>query len=287
MMRPILWCSANLLLVVAFSGQCSIHAQGVSPSTRAAKPLTAAEEGALNPKDSFRECEDCPEMVVVPAGSFTMGSAASEQGRSSTEGPHRQVTIARSFAVGKFEVTFAEWKACVAGGGCASNKSPSDQGWGKGRRPVINVSWNDAKEYVAWLSRKTGKTYRLLTEAEWEYAARAGTTTKHAFGDTITKSQAQYGASSTAAVGSFPANGFGLHDMHGNVWEWVEDCWNDSYQGAPTDGSPWTTGGCGSRVVRGGSFSHFMPGAVRSAFRGAYQSDILTFLTGFRVARTL
>ena len=130
----------------------------------------------------------------------------------------------RSFAVGKFELTFDEWAACVAGGGCASNKNPSDQGWGKVRRPVINVSWNDSKEYVAWRSGKTGKTYRLLSEAEWEYAARGGTTTKYAFGDTISKQQAQFSegslgsAKQTVEVGRFPANKFGLHDMHGSVW---------------------------------------------------------------------
>jgi hypothetical protein len=171
-------------------------------------------------------------MVVVPAGSFTMGSPPSEEGRSDSEGPQHRVTIARPFAVGKFEVTFAEWDACVAAGGCSHR--PGDQGWGRGNRPVIDVSWNDiTQQYLPWLSRKTGKTYRLLSEAEWEYAARAGTTTAFSTGRTITPEQANfdgnytYGGSAkgvyrskTVEVGSFPPNAFGLFDMHGNLWEW-------------------------------------------------------------------
>ncbi|MBO0766976.1 MAG: formylglycine-generating enzyme family protein, partial [Hyphomicrobiaceae bacterium] len=148
-------------------------------------------------------------MVVLAAGESTMGSNEYD----SEKPPHR-VKIARPFAVGKFEVTFAEWEACAAGGGCTGNRTPGDGGWGKGRRPVVNVSWHDAKEYVAWLSRKTGKTYRLLSEAEWEHAARAGTTTRYAFGDSIANSQAQYGVDKTAEVGTFAPNAWGLYDMH-------------------------------------------------------------------------
>ncbi len=197
-------------------------------------PLTAAKERALKAKDTFAECRECPEMVVVPAGSFLMGSPKSEDGNDGTEGPQHEVKIPRSFAIGKFEVTFAEWDACVAAGGCKYR--PGDQGWGRGKRPVINVSWNHVtKEYLPWLSRKTGKTYRLPTEAEWEYAARAGTTTPFSTGETITPSQANfdgnhtYGGSArgisrekTIVVGSFQANAFGLYDVHGNVWEWVQ-----------------------------------------------------------------
>jgi formylglycine-generating enzyme required for sulfatase activity len=234
----------------------------------------------------FRDCPDCPEMVVVPAGSFMMGSPANEEGRFDGEGPQHTVTIARPFAVGKFEVTFGEWDACVAGAGCTSNKSPSDAGFGKGRRPVIYVSWDDAKEYVAWLSRKAGKTYRLLSEAEWEYAARAGTTTRHAFGVTITSSQAQYSAGKTVEVGSFQSNRFGLHDMHGNVEEWVEDCRHGSYQGAPTDGSAWTTSCAdgGRRIARGGSWWSMYPRDLRSAQRSVGTTGNRV---GFRVGRTL
>ena len=182
--------------------------QKVDAEAAAKRKAEDAARRLPKPGDVIRDCSDsCPEMVVVPAGSFTMGSNEND-----SEKPPHTVTIRQPFAVGKFEVTFAEWEACVAGGGCTSNTAPSDQGWGKGRRPVINVSWSDAKEYAAWLSRKTGKTYRLLSEAEWEYAARAGTTTKYVFGDTITKRQAQFSegdygsAKQTVEVGTFPAN---------------------------------------------------------------------------------
>ncbi len=251
---------------------------------------------------SFRDCNDgCPEMVVVPAGSFTMGSPANEAGRSNDdEGPQRTVTIRQPFAVGKFEVTFAEWEACVAGGGCTSNRSPSDQGWGKGRRPVINVSWDDAKQYVSWLSRKTGKTYRLLSEAEWEYAARAGTTTRYSWGNDIDCSKASYDGGEKSAcyynpggkfrgtqpVGNYAANKFGLHDMHGNVWEWVEDCYADSYKGAPADGSAARDVASCRRVHRGGSWG-YDPDFLRSAFRGWYSTDFRLSGIGLRVGRTL
>ena len=157
---------------------------------------------------------------------------------------------------------------------------------------MIGVSWHDAKEYAAWLSRKTGKTYRLLSEAEWEYAARAGTTMRYAFGDTIGKSQAQYSedasgsAGKTAEVGSFPANKFGLHDLHGNVWEWVEDAWHPNYQGAPGDGSVWAGGDTSLRVQRGGSWLSF-PVVLRSASRHWYRPSNRYRDLGFRLARTL
>jgi formylglycine-generating enzyme required for sulfatase activity len=244
---------------------------------------------------SFRDCPDCPEMVVVPAGSFTMGAPLGEEGRFDREGPPRQVTVA-TFGAGKFEVTFQEWDACVSAGGCAANKNPSDHGWGRGRRPAINVSWDDiTAEYLPWLSRKTGKTYRLLTEAEWEFAARAGKQTKYAWGDEIGTSRAncdgcgsEWDAKQTAPVGSFDANAFGLHDMHGNVWEWVEDCWHETYADAPNDGSAWTSS-CTepSRVLRGGSFRD-NPLGLRSAYRTRIRPSVRIFNgSGFRVARTL
>ncbi len=253
---------------------------------------------AMQPGRVFRDCNDgCPEMVVVPAGSFTMGSPASEADRDADEGPQRKVTMARPFAVGKFEVTFAEWDACVAEKGCTHK--PGDQGWGRVKRPVINVSWGDAKQYVVWLSRKTGQSYRLLTEAEWEYAARAGTTTPFSTGRTITTAQANfdgnatYGGSAkgqyrqrTIDVGSFAANPFGLNDMHGNVVEWVEDCYADSYSKAPTDGRKAPdTNGC-SRVLRGGSWN-FIPQNLRAAFRFHFLPGNRGSLIGFRLARTL
>jgi formylglycine-generating enzyme required for sulfatase activity len=207
------------------------------------------------PFQTIRDCSDCPEMVVVPAGKFMMGSVEGND----NEKPIHEVTISRPFAVGKYEVTFAEWDACVAGGGCRGNPRPDDKGWGRGRRPVIYVHWNDAHEYVSWLSHKTRHNYRLLTEAEWEYAARAGTTTQYAFGDTITKQQAQFGQpqdkGKTVEVGSFPPNAWGLHDMHGNVWEYVEDDYHLDYTGnPPTDSSSWGTDRMELRVLRGGSW---------------------------------
>jgi formylglycine-generating enzyme required for sulfatase activity len=231
------------------------------------------KEKAAKPGSDFKECATgCPALVVVRAGKFSMGSPEGDKDHSRDEGPQHEVTIAKPFAVGKTEVTFAEWDACVAAGGC--QKAP-DSGWGRGDRPAINVSWDDAKQYVAWLSRITGKEYRLLSEAEWEYAARAGTTTTYSWGDDIGKGNAncdgcgsQWDNRQTAPVGSFKPNAFGLHDMHGNVWEWVEDPWHDSYEGAPADGSPWVKDGDASRrVVRGGSWNND-PQSLRAADRG-------------------
>jgi formylglycine-generating enzyme required for sulfatase activity len=258
----------------------------------------AGEERCLKPGDTFRDCDECPEMVVIPAGRFAMGSPASEEQRWDGEGPQREVTIAAPFAVGKFELTFDEWDACVADVGCNGYR-PDDASWGRGNRPVINVSWDDAKAYVAWLARTTGEEYRLLSEAEWEYAARAGTTTPFSTGRTITTDQANfngnytYGGSrkgvyreKTVAVGAFAANPFGLYDIHGNVWEWVEDCYHRSYGGAPSDGSPRVTGSCEYRAVRGGSWS-FRPRDLRSASRAGATTYNRDSYYGFRVARTL
>jgi formylglycine-generating enzyme required for sulfatase activity len=251
----------------------------------------AEAAGAMQAGRVFRDCPECPEMVVLPAGEFMMGSPQSEAERNTDEGPRHKVTIAKPFAVGKFEVTFAEWDACVAAGGC--KRRPDDAGWGRGRRPVIDVSWHDAKEYTAWLSRKTGRTYRLLSEAEWEYAARAGTTTRYAFGDTISSSQAKYGKvfgsdGGTVEVGSFPANRFGLHDMHGNVEEWVEDNWHPDYKGAPIDGSVWPGGDVSMRVLRGSSFAGDSDSLRSGRRRSESHEDWARMLVfGFRVARTL
>jgi formylglycine-generating enzyme required for sulfatase activity len=260
------------------------------------------EERWLTPgkgKDEFfKDCENCPEMVVVPGESFTMGSPAEEPGRGDDEGPqHNKVTIAKPFAVGRFAVTFAEWDACVADGGCDGYK-PSDAGWGRGDRPVINVSWDDAQSYVKWLSRKTGKSYRLPSEAEREYFTRARTTTPFWWGKKITPDQANYNGDyvyagggskgvwrqKTVPVKSFAPNPWGLYQVHGNVWEWTEDCWNANYEGAPSDGSAWTTGDCRSHVVRGGSWFDF-PWLLRSASRFRYLTGVRGYDLGFRVAR--
>ncbi|MEM6625117.1 MAG: SUMF1/EgtB/PvdO family nonheme iron enzyme [Pseudomonadota bacterium] len=244
-----------------------------------------------------------PEMVVIPSGRFLMGSPASEAARDDDEGPVRTVRIDYQFAVGKYEVTWAEWEACVADGAC-DDAGPvgadGDEGWGRGSRPVINVDWNDAQAYVRWLSRKTGKTYRLLSEAEWEYAARGVTTTeavstRFSWGDEdpVCERGAPNGAvfsrcegGGTRPVGFSAPNAFGLYDMHGNVWEWVEDCWNDSYSGAPSNGSAWTRGGCSRRVLRGGSWGND-PQLLRSADRLRSTTANRLDYVGFRVARTL
>ena len=243
---------------------------------------------------TFREenCPECPEMVVVPTGSLTMGSPPGETGRYGDEGPQRQVRIRYRFAVAKYEVTFEEWAACVSAGHCIF--LPNDRGWGRGRRPVINVSWHDAKQYVRWLRLRTGMHYRLLSEAEWEYAARAGTQSRYHWGDSIGRNQAncdgcgsRWDGGKTAPVGSFRPNRFGLYDMHGNVWEWVEDCWQEDYHGAPGDGQARTKNGdCSKRVLRGGSVLD-TPGKIRAAVRGTLIIHTRTFGSGFRVARTL
>ncbi|MGP0088953.1 MAG: SUMF1/EgtB/PvdO family nonheme iron enzyme [Xanthobacteraceae bacterium] len=256
-----------------------------SISSRAGQPLSANEECALKPKDVFKECDKCPEMVVVPSGRFTMGSVASEEGRFGDEGPQHSVTLPSRFAVGRFAVTFDEWDACVADGDCDGYK-PEDRGWGRGRQPVINVSWDDAKTYVAWLSGKTGKPYRLLSEAEREYTARAGTTTPFWWGASISQSRANYSGTKTVPVDSFQPNPWGLYQVNGNVWDWVEDCWHGSYAGAPTDGSAWISGDCSSRVLRGGSLD-FPPRDLRAARRYRHTSEFRNDLIGFRLARTL
>ena len=249
------------------------------------------------PGRRFRDCPECPEMVEVPAGSFMMGSPESEEGRFGNEGPVHRVTIARPFAVGVYEVTFDEWDACVSDGGCGGYRPPNiierGRDEGRGRRPVINVSWDDAQAYVAWLSGRTGEAYRLLSESEWEYVARAGTATRYWWGNEIGRNRAncvgdRCGDSYdyTAPVGSFPANPFGLYDVHGNVGEWVEDCWNSSYRGAPSDGSAWESGDCSRwRMQRGGSWATNRR-FLRSASRSGYASSRY-YINGIRVARTL
>ncbi len=233
--------------------------------------------------ETMEENINVSEMVSVPAGTFRMGDLSGAG--DDDELPVRSVTVP-AFRLGKYEVTFGEWDACVADGGC------EDYGWGHGIWPVRAVSWYEVQSFIDWLNQKTGSNYRLPTEAEWEYAARAGTTTEYSWGDDIGSNRANcsndYCGDSwdyTAPVGSFPANPWGLHDMHGNVDEWVQDCWNDNYEGAPTDGSAWTSGDCSLRVVRGGSWD-LNAWALRSAARFWYgragrNADAL----GFRLAQ--
>jgi formylglycine-generating enzyme required for sulfatase activity len=252
-------------------------------------PLTTAQERALKPGDPFKECRDCPEMVFVPAGRLLMGSPAGQG--DDAEHPQHEVTIAK-FVAAKFALTFNEWDTCVRYGDC--NPHVWDQGWGRGRRPAVNVSWDDAQTYVKWLSQLTGKHYRLLSEAENEYAARAGTETEYPWGNEIKldgKAMAnckdcdsEWAGGMTAPVGSFPPNAFGLFDMVGNVWEWTEDCFNPNYNGAPGNGSAWTSGDCKLHAARGGAWNSD-PKVLRSANRG--KALLPFYQLGFRVARTL
>jgi len=251
--------------------------------------LSEGRERALKPKDTFKECAGCPEMVVVPAGEFMMGWPETEKGPSDNEGPQHKVMISTPFAVARFELTFGEWDACVAHGDCPNDILAS--GSRRARQPVINVGWDDAQRYVAWLSKITGKPYRLLSEAEWEYAARAGTTTRYSFGDDEAEldKYAWYSGNSNNRVhpvGQKAPNAFGIFDMHGNVWEWVEDCYHDDYEGAPLDGGAWTTGSCDARVVRGGSWGSD-PQYLRSAKRLRNTTANRINYLGFRVGRAL
>lgn len=297
-----------------------------------------AQNTALQPGMIFRDCADCPEMVVIPAGSALVGSRPDETTRenmpeaaSSREGPQHNVTISRAFAAGRFEVTKGQYAQFVSetsrpDAGCsrwdfAANrwspypeKSWRDVGFLQGNdEPAVCVSWDDAKAFVAWLSGKTGMSYRLLTEAEWEYSARGGTATARYWGDDRNQAciyanvfdlptakkiawetrknpdkhfACDDGYSFTAPVGSYRPNGFGLYDMIGNVWEWVEDCFHDTYDGAPSDGSAWTTGECKVRIQRGGGWGN-PPGYSRTARRDALPPDLRGHTFGLRVARTL
>jgi formylglycine-generating enzyme required for sulfatase activity/lipoprotein NlpI len=262
--------------------------------------LTTERERALKVGDEFAECKKgCPTMVVIPAGKFTMGAPDDELRAAHKIGviddrdkPAHEVTIAKPFAVGKFDVTFAEWDACVEAG--ASPPGP-DNGWGRGNRPVINVSWDQAKVYTAWLSRLTGSEYRLLSETEWEYSARAGTTTIYYWGDDVGKGNANCGECGgqwedqfhTSPVGSFKPNAFGLYDMAGNVYQWVEDTYHELYDEPPNDGSAWIEGGePNTHVARGGSWNsqHWN---IRTDDRSKRYTVTRSDIIGFRLARTL
>jgi formylglycine-generating enzyme required for sulfatase activity len=288
-----------------------------SPATPAVGVYPAGRKAG----DGFQDCSDCPEMVVISPGRFRMGDL--NGGGHKNEKPVHDVRIGYGFAVGKYEVTRGEYAAFAnatgrgTGNGCyyytgskwEKNRSKSwrDPGYSQTNRdPAVCVNWDDAQAYVSWLSRGTGQGYRLLSEAEWEYVARAGSGSKYSFGNSETELCANgngadrrssfgwrnnscddgYGER-TAPVGSFSANGFGLYDVHGNVWEWVEDCWHETYNGAPTDGASWVSGGdCSRRVLRGGSWSS-RPRLLRAADRNWNTTDIRSFSLGFRVARTL
>jgi formylglycine-generating enzyme required for sulfatase activity len=248
-------------------------------------PPRESSQATSGPGNVFQDCTDCPGLVAMPAGSFEMGSSASDYDK-----PIHRVSIPKSFAIGRYEVTFKEYDKCVEEKGC--KRSPDDRGWGRGMHPVINVSWVDAKEYTTWLSKKTGHVYRLPSEAEWEYAARAGSGASFWWGSGVGSRLANCRecrtgqAEHTMPVGSYKPNAFGLFDTAGNAAEWTEDCWNDDYRGAPTNGSAWTKGNCALRVLRGGSFDS-QATYVQSGARFRYDIDVPYSANGFRVVREL
>ncbi|MEQ1755537.1 MAG: SUMF1/EgtB/PvdO family nonheme iron enzyme [Micropepsaceae bacterium] len=249
-----------------------------APLPEPAQPQTSA---AVSPPETknFRGCDRCPEMTRLAGGSFTMGSPASERGRRAWEGPQREIQIA-PFALSTREVSFDEWDACVADGGC-NRYEPSDRGWGRGARPVLMVSWNDAQAYVTWLSSKAGKAYRLPSESEWEYAARGGSTTAYWWGDGF--DQSLVSKRQTSATGSLTPNGFGLFDVTGNVAEWTEDCYVNDFTRLAADGKPATSGNCSQRVVRGGSWRDSAR-ELRIASRSRISRSVRDGTIGFRVA---
>lgn len=268
---------SQLLFLSILAAVWSSAAAGQAPP-----PLVSA---VPEPGGIFRDCADCPEMVVVPAGEFSMGS-----GETVYEKPEHKVVIASPFAIGRREVTFEEWDRCFAAGGC--KYLPDDHGWGRGQRPVIDVSWDDAKVFLTWLSQTAKQPYRLPSEAEWEYAARAGTNSPFWWGHSASGGHAVCEDCSalpprqTLPAGSVRPNGFGLFDVAGNAAEWVEDCWNDTYHGAPADGAPWNAGQCRLRVLRGGSFASKMS-MIRSPARFRYDQDVRYYANGFRVVRNV
>ena len=280
--------------------------------------ISATASELLLPGSTFKDCGVCPEMIVIPAGSIRIGAAFAEGGDD--EWPIHIVVISRPLVIGKYEVTKFEFSVFVEASAYSTENSCrylAKVGWGEGvswiypgfrqtdRDPVVCVNWEDAKAYVAWLSQETGETYRLPSEAEWEYAARAGVADRYFFGNSVRmlckygngvdassnfkwqnkKCKDGYGAR-TAPVGSFLPNKFGLYDTIGNVWEWLEDCWNDNYIGAPADGTSWNTGDCSMRGTRGGSWLND-PRFLRSAHRNSLYYTYRKYNTGFRVVREI
>lgn len=235
---------------------------------------------------AFRDCADCPEMVLVPPGSIAMAEWDNVGTDSfGDRGWQPLVKIKRVFAVGKFEVTLAEWDACIAAGGCYGYR-PNDRKRNSGHKPAVNISWLDAQAYVKWLSKKAGKRYRLLSEAEWEYVAWSGETAT-SVARLQEEPQMIDGESEAVHLVTSKANRFGVHGMHGNVWEWTEDCWNETYAGAPSDGSPWRSGSCNLRVLRDSEIYWDGQKTVRSAARDGINTSRRLDYIGFRVARGL
>lgn len=260
--------------------------------------LTANNDPEIGIGSIFQDCSQCPEMIVIPAGTFMMGDPGNWYSRRH-ERPQHEVSIPKPLAVGRFEVTFAEWDTCVEDGGCGGHR-PDDFGFGRGKRPVFNVSWNAVQSYISWLNTKSPNKYRLLTEAEWEYMARAGTTTDYTTGQNITANQASFDdnphntgsgksrrPAMTTPVGSFTPNLFGIYDVEGNVGEYTQDCWHENYEGAPSDGRAWIeNGNCEQRVARSGAWGA-MKDEMRTSSRGSFHIYRTSVSYGFRLARDL
>lgn len=264
-----------LIVFVASAGSLAKGQQFETPSAGTAN--FRSDNQTLNPGDVFRDCDVCPEMVVVPAGSFDIVNKGSV-GVDDVETAIHHVTIPKPFAVGKYEVTQFEWRQ-IEGWNVSLEKGDNN--------PVEKISWPNAQLFVKRLSEKTGRPYRLMSETEWEYAARAGTTSDYWWGNDFDETKANIGPR-TLPVGQYSANPFGLHDMHGNVWEWVEDCWDESYAGLPLDGTARTTENCVFRIIRGGSMGG-LPRHLRSDSRARARAYLnYRFGTiGLRVARSI
>ena len=285
--------SVGWLFVWLIFGMASLYGTLTSAqTTHASSSGNGSNDGSVVTfADALTSGGTGPVMVVIPAGSYSMGCSGDADDCYSSEFPVHTVNIAR-FAISKFEVTFAQWDACSDAGGCGRYQA-DDRGWGRDDRPIIRLTWARAQSYVTWLTEQTGKTYRLPSESEWEYAARAGTTTNFHWGDERGSNLAnckncgsQWDGEQTAPVGSFSPNPWGLYDIHGNVWEWTEDCSNATYTGAPTDGSAWLTGRCTMRVVRGGGWDNHSD-FIRSSYRGNADASLTVDVIGLRVVRTL
>jgi formylglycine-generating enzyme required for sulfatase activity len=257
-----------------------------APKARPAPAAPAPEEpGETGPVATIKDCAACPVMLALPAGSFAMGSNSSDP----SEKPAHRVTLHEPFALGKFEVTVGEWNACVGAGAC---QRVASQAGAEARLPMRDVSWDDAQQYLKWLSGVGNRSYRLPTEAEWEYAARGGTSTRYWWGEQMKGGNASckgcgepWNAETPPPAGSFVANPFGFYDLNGSVWEWVADCWHASYKGAPADGSAWDEPSCRTRVIRGGSWLE--DGSyMLSSTRFKYDASVRQSQNGFRVART-
>lgn len=296
-------CTALMLASKAWAGglpadwDCAAGPMGF-PRVVPKGELPVPPKPAVTPENPKKVSTYKLNMVRIPPGTFKLGSPRGEAKRERFEGPVQTVKIDYAFEVGKYEVTFDDWETCLAGGGCRGYR-PADGGWGRGKRPVINVSWEDAQSYIRWLNSVTGLKYRLLSEAEWEYVARAGTDSPFYTGPVISSKQANFNGQfpymlgekgkyrrKTIPVGSFKPNQFGMYDILGNAFEWTQDCWNESHRGNPNDGSARTDGDCKFRLMKGGSWVNHAY-QIRAAKRTRYTTDYQYDDYGFRIARTL